>query len=265
MATITATYDALYDRMRLTISGGGAGQTLRRADPNNVDSPVRSAEPLIYVGGGWAGDDYEFPHGATVTYEVVEPTGILNGTVTVTTPVSRQSWLKSPNNPIQNVKIALVANPALRRVRRRGVHDVLGREDPIVVSDVQSSRTGTLELLTGNRDADEALGDALELSPVMLLVLPQNARMGSETWVALGDVTETPLSPKFSTEAVRRTVEFTTVSRPPGGITGDPTASYQGVLDTYATYQQLRDGKATYLAVLRGVGTPIVPPSPGAF
>lgn len=262
MVTITVETDPALARFRLIVAGATTDTiTVKRIGADNEPVPVRSAENVPTLGGIWTGYDYEAPLAQDVRFTVYDDSGTPVADSAPARLDTARSWLKAPHLPLLNVIVQLTEQPKLERAKPQGVLRVLGRADPIVVSGARQRATGTVTFLTATRDADQALGDLLDTASVALLQVP-HSRFGTR-YIALGDVTEEPVSRLHADPLVRWTVAFTEVARPSGGLDGDPTASYQSLYGAYDSYARLRDDKDDYLDVLRGVGEPVLPPNPG--
>jgi hypothetical protein len=262
--TLTVTPDASYARNRLTVAGAvGTEVMIWRIDPDSNELiPVRNGDPLVPISGGGEVYDYEAPLNRAITYQIDD-----NGASTLTTPVTLTvsvAWLKSPGYPVMNQIIKMREMPKLNRVRPQGVHNVLNRKRPIVAYGTLSSLNGTLGLLTGNEAATDAMLTFLESNGVGLLQIP-GSRF-SEIYLALGDVDEEPLTRLQKEDSVWWSISVIEVDRPDGGLEGNPTSTYDSLRDgTITNYTNLKTVKSSYLAVMRGVGVPTVPPNPGSF
>lgn len=258
---IAVSVDSAYARIRITVTSAtndtieiwrsGAGEVV----------PVRNADPAEPVAGTFEVYDYEAPFGKPVFY-TLDDGGTMTNSSTVTLNVSR-AWIKVPFFPTQNLTATLITMPSFSRSRPKGVHPVLGRAKPIVITGKMGSRTGTLDLLTGSVESGEALLDLLDSTGVVLLQVP-GSRWG-QVWCSIGDVTETPVTKLTGEDAVRWQIELIEVDRPQGILIGNPTATYDSLRTGVTTYQVLKTTKTNYTAVLRSVGAPIVPPEPGGF
>lgn len=262
MASIAVEVDPQYARIRVTVTSAvEAVVNVTRTGTNNIPVPVRNLDPGEPVGGTIEVYDYEADLNQPVYYTVTDG-AVKTNSSTVTLSVS-VPWLKAPFFPTLNTPIQFTTVPNFTRERPQGIHRVLGRADPVVASGTLSSRQGTLELLTVNQDAGDALAALLTTTTTVLLQMPGSRY--SQMWFALGNVSEAPISKLLIEDAVRWTIEGVEVVRPSGALTGNPTATYDSLRTGVATYDVLRTTKATYTAVLRGVGAPILPPDPGGF
>jgi len=263
MVAIAVLADTTYARVRVTITGAVSSDVMvYRIGTDNQSVPVRNADPAFPISGVAEIYDYEAPFNSPVTYRV-DDNGTIANSSSVTLNVTK-SWLRSPHFPSLNVIVSLVEHPELARERPQGVHRVLGRRRPIVVSGQLSSKQGTLRLLTGSEAAGDALSEFFDLTDVGYLQVP-NSRLGSR-YYAFGNVSESPVTRFVVEDTIRWEIGITEVDRPTGGFEGNPTATYDSLKDgTIPNYTNLKTVKTTYLEVMRGVGIPTTPPSPGTF
>jgi len=262
VVAITTLADTTYARVRLTVTGAVATDvTVERIGTDHIPVPVRNADPGEPIAGTFEVYDYEAPLNTPVTYRVTDDATVVESSpVTVTSYVS---WLKAPHFPALNVKVQFLSHPQFSRVRPQGVHRVLNRADPVVVFGTLGTKEGTLELLTGNSEAERAMEALVTSTGVVLLQVP-NSRVG-EKWLTIGDVTDVPFTQLLREETVKWSLQVIEVTRPDGALIGNPTATYQQLKDGVASYQVLKNTKTSYLDVMRGVGVPVLPPNPGSF
>jgi hypothetical protein len=124
-----------------------------------------------------------------------------------------------------------------------------------VLSGTRQAGEFTLNLWTQSDAEADALLSLVDEAAVALLLMP-GARAVDHVYVALGDVEEVPVGgyrPAGTESWTLWSLSATVVDSPVGGVFGDPTASYQALVDTYASYSALKAAHATYLSVLRGV------------
>jgi hypothetical protein len=120
--------------------------------------------------------------------------------------------LKSVEDPTHNVQVTLSSRPEWSRPRRQGIFEVLGRSDPVISTEVQGSRRGTVTLRTTSAAAGTTL-ETLLAEDVQLLQFPAAWGM-TEIWLITGDVTERGMSPLYSDLKADWEIPHTEVSRP---------------------------------------------------
>lgn len=263
--TITVARDKANQRIGVTLAGwvtpSDGSVRVIRVHADTTEWPVRGSG----VGGSWNTSggsafawDYEMPFLQDVTYYAMD-----GATRVTSAPVNisiRSSWVTVPGLPAYDSLVRLSKVPrSVTRTRPQAVLTPLGRSTSVVLSDVLTSRTFTVTALTLSYAESGVLEGVLQNGATLLLQMP----LSRWPWqyVAVSSVVENPLSEKLpadpagTNDATAATWDFTcaVVDRPIGGIYGDPTASYQAILNTYATYTALKAAKGTYLDVLKGV------------
>lgn len=184
-------------------------------------------------------EDYEFPAGVPIEYRIEGLTdgGQVAQAATVrTTAAAGEVWLKFIANPALNRPIVLINDPwQIERESRTGLFDVQNRSDPIVVSDVHSSRRVSIRIKAEDQAEADALDAALSLGiPCYLQVPPEvplptmyasigSYRMSRPTWQSRRWIFEVPL---------------TEVAAPPAAVTG-AFATWSTVLARYTTWEQV--------------------------
>ncbi|WP_425837345.1 hypothetical protein [Streptomyces fractus] len=256
--------------------GGGAAVTVRGL---TTGGPTWLWSLYRVVGGdtpqvvrGWDGDlqsmsvtgdvavvtDYEAPLGVPVQWRVRtwNPSG--NGSYVYTSdPVTLPAetldvWLKDPGLPARSVHATVQTLPEWQRQARQGVNNIRGRTRPIVISDVRSSRTGSVGLVTQTDDERDALWWVLDSGNVLLLQWPPT--FGErDAYVSVGDVTESRITDLAEHTDRTWTLALTEVDRPFGGMVGSPDRTWQTVLDSGSSWSSALSGATTWLDVYSGV------------
>jgi hypothetical protein len=183
-------------------------------------------------------DDYEFPAGVDVEY-VIE--GLSDTGVVVQTAVARRmaagdvAWLKFVANPQLNRKIDLVGWSATKRSSRQVLYEVIGQSEPVVVTDVHTSRQVSIEIVTHTPEATESLDDALREGHPVFLQIPRGLQLRT-MYASVGDYECEPL--KLSSPRSRWTLPLTEVAAPPFTLTGN-VSTYATLLTQHTTYAAL--------------------------
>jgi len=167
-----------------------------------------------------------------------------------------------PGMPQLDFQIDMVAVPAAKKSRPTAILDGPFRSMPAGEYGERSSARFAVQLRADSVAERVAVDQVLQQSGVVLIRIPLTE------WAATyAMITDDDRDPKVSfrrqgtatdTVADRRTFTLTCVetSSPVGGSYGDPSASYQALLDSGKTYQTLLDWKGTgatvYLDLLRG-------------
>ncbi len=183
-------------------------------------------------------DDYEFPSGVDIEY-VIE--GLSDTDQVIQSALVRRysendvAWLKFVANPTLNRKIDLVNWGPTSRSSRQDVYEVIGQSEPVVVTDVHSSRRVSIEIVTHTPEATEELDDALKEGHPIFLQVPRGLQLRT-MYASVGDYQCEPL--KLSSVRSRWTLPLTEVSPPPFTLAGS-VATYATVLTDHVSYAAL--------------------------
>lgn len=196
-------------------------------------------------------DDYEFPSGVDLEYRIEGLTGASAGAVVAqVATVRRRSvadavWLKFITQPALNRRLDFMGRTEISRDSRTAVYPVQGRRDPVVVSDVHSSRSFTIKAKTENAAETAALDDALSRGLPCYLQVPATINTPS-IYAVIGP---------YSFEAPARlsmrnvwTIPLTEVAPPPATVVS-PGLTWQQLIDTYATWDDVLAAVPTWLDI----------------
>jgi hypothetical protein len=169
--------------------------------------------------------------------------------ITSITPTLSQVWLKSIGRPFLNTPvIPLRPLPVVETEPRHGVFDIVGRSNPVAVTDVRSSKGYVLRLFA-ETDAER---DRIEMfiasgDPVFLHCPAGSPRPGS-VYGVFGATSYDPLVDVY-------TMPLRVVAAPGPDVVG-ATATWQTVVDTYATWADVIAAHATWADLLELVADP---------
>jgi hypothetical protein len=194
-------------------------------------------------------DDYEFPSGVDLEYRIEGLAAASAGSPVVqVATVTRRSvadsvWLKFITQPALNRRLDFMGRTEVTRDSRTAVYPVVGRPDPVVVSDVHSSRQFTIKAKTETPAETEALDHALSQGLPCYLQVPSTINTPS-IYAVIG-------SYSFEAPATRSqrnvwTIPLTEVAPPPPSIVS-PGATWQQLLDRYASWEELMAAVPTWL------------------
>lgn len=248
--------------LRVTLDSAATTATVWRQNATTGErSIVRTGDAMAVLGGAGIAFDHEAPPGSTLTYTVIPANGASAGvesagaTVTTATIPAHSVWVKDPHAPVNSRLVTgrSVMRPS-SRTRRQGVFEVVGRANPVVVSDSLGARTGEVGLL-GLARADRTPIRRLVESSVLLIQLDASLDEPSR-FVAISTDSEEPFGPRALgiTDWILSVVE---VDRPatPGAplmIPGQSYAEFTGRFASYSAASSAFAGK-TYLDVIEGV------------
>ncbi|WP_406160992.1 hypothetical protein [Streptomyces canus] len=174
--------------------------------------------------------------------------------ITLPEPPDTAVVIKDPGLPARWAE-AIVSKggmPDWTRSARQGVNAVRGRARPIVISDVRTSRAGTMTLVTETQDELDSMWWLLETGNTLLLQWP--SEWGErDVYVQVGDVTEAHVAEYAAYRDRTWSVPLTEVDRPVGGITGSTDRTWQDVLDDRSDWLDVMANANSWLDVYTGI------------
>jgi hypothetical protein len=205
-------------------------------------------------------EDYEAPLGVACRYYVRVWTtssyyrASTSEPITLPEPPDTMVVIKDPGLPARwaEAVVSRGGMPDWTRSARQGVNPVRGRARPIIISDVRTSRTGTMTLVTETQDELDSMWWLLETGNTLLLQWP--SEWGErDVYVQVGDVTEAHVAEYAGYRDRTWSVPLTEVDRPVGGITGSTDRTWQSVLDTRADWLDVMTNANSWLDVYTGI------------
>ena len=239
--TFTAAFDGSNRWVVLTVACTGmTSASIYRITPDGTRA-VRGALDKAGAGALNAAD-YEAPQNQALSYVAVVTDGSTAKTsaiVTVTGTLDRGAdVLFGLTNPLATVPVHVLGIPDLTtNVMQESVR-VVGRPDPVVVSDVRSYPTGTLMLATIS-DAERLAVNSLLASGLVLAFSPRYPSYGfDDVWyLSIGAVTEKRSSEDVTAPEREWDLAFQRISPPPADFIGPAFATWNDVYvagDTWA-------------------------------
>ncbi len=189
-------------------------------------------------------------------------------TGSITPDLGGQVWLKSVARPFLNRPIVVQDFSDITRPSRGATFAVVGRADPIAVTEVRGSKQWTLtvpipvsNVTTLTTEAtesattltDDALDAILAAGDIMLVQVPAGSQVPGG-YVLIGDVTRSRkfVHPRY----IWWQLPCAEVAAPGPDVVG-ATSTWQTVLDTYATWGDLLADNATWGDLLELIGSPV--------
>jgi hypothetical protein len=222
---------------RRRVLNGGAWQTVRGGTVAVLNG--RMLRPV---------DDYEFPSGVDLDYliEGLDPTGAALQAATV----RRQSiadtvWIKFIAQPSLNQRLDYMGRTEVSRVSRSATYDVQGRADPVVVSDVHSSRRMTIRCKTETAAETAALDHALSQGLPCYVQVPETINAPS-MYAVIGDYQHEP--PQLKSMRNVFTIPLLEVAAPVASIVS-PGATWSQLLLDYLSWDAVLAGVPNWLDV----------------
>ncbi|MGZ4617182.1 MAG: hypothetical protein ACXV3F_00330 [Frankiaceae bacterium] len=255
--TVTPTVDTANwpARVKLSVSAsaGETSTTITRLNPDGTTWPVRTNDgnPLALSGGSGLLYDYEAPYGAAVSYSSQESPSTVSAQVTVA--VSRV-WLVHPGVPSLSQPVRLAAGAFTRRTRpvTQGVFQVMGRTNPVVVSDgARKGVQSTLTVLTQSQADADAIDALMSDAGVVLLNIPTTLGYNFRTcYIAPGEMQSGPVVDKVFETWQTFSWPFYVVDRPAGGSQAQRT--WADVIAGYASWSAVKAHYSTWTDVIAG-------------
>lgn len=265
---ITVVYNADTDSpgVDFTITGlSGTGTvTVRRIDNTAEDATVvvRGWQATTQSGTTMTGSDFEAPINRSIKYRVeADSTQDDSGNITIPYASFGDAWLKSVAFPVKSRKINITEWKTTEYSPRiLGKYNILGREHPVVLTDVFGSRTGALKF-TAWYDGSTAVGgtwrdiyDLVVGGGTLLLQTADNDFTGeSDMFFEVESYERTRLGTVRSDGLLQfeYTVQFIEVDRPNVAEASLGIREYQDVVAENASYQAVVNEYPSYLELVQ--------------
>lgn len=265
---ITAVYNGESNSpgVDLTITGlsGSGTVTVRRIDNTAEDATmvVRGFSATPQTGSTMVGEDFEAPINRSIKYRV-EVTGDQDDSADLTIPYSQPGdvWIKSIADPMLSRKVCMGEwSGSQYPARIIGKYEILGRKNPVVLTDVFGNREGEFTLLTYYSGVTNVGGTFKDLEDLLinggtlLIQCADNDFTGeSDMYFEVESLTRTRLSKVDASgrPAFTFKVSYIEVDQPSVSATGLGTRSYQDVLNENASYQAILDEYSDYLDLVQ--------------
>jgi hypothetical protein len=234
-------------RVRIDVATTGNDPTITsvvitRIDPDGRYREVRTGDAgaLTVSGGSASVYDYEAPFASPVTYWFsqyngtpleISQLGPKTTTVDVDTP-----WLIHVGAPTLSVPLLVSEFREQIRVAERGVFQILGRSNPVVVNgSARTAPAGVLGVRTKTTAERNALDTLLDDGSTLLLNIPSSLDWGmGSCYVAIGDVT-VARTVDYAAQPWREWVlPYQVVGRPAGGT--QAAISWNTVVGQYTSW-----------------------------
>lgn len=256
--TVTLTYDDQLGRVRVEADALGATATYAVVDRSYNGGPwvtLRGGVSIEVVSEVMQlpADDYEFATGRQGLYRVrsYDAADVLQSTQTGTFTATLDTvWFKFLARPYLNRTVTVNDWSDVERSSRNGLFAVVGRADPVAITDVHSSRSFTLSVLADTLDEADQLDFALSSGLVVLLHTPADCGVPT-MYAAIGDYAQARTSRRGTRR--RFDIPLTEVAKPGPDVVGS-AGTWQLLLDTYATWQEVLDANASWSDVAQLIG-----------
>jgi hypothetical protein len=242
MTTFTATPNPATGTVQISINKTAGVSTLVRADVNGT-RPVRTtAGVLPSAGAGSMGiTDHEAAFHGPIAYR-------LDGVEIFTQfPPQMPPRFTLPFFPQLTYAVEAVTGFRVNRPQASTVHEIIGREDPIVTPGLMMSRRGSIEILFGSYDAAADVEAMFALGKTTMF--RQSENLGQDCY--FHPLSISPLEPDEGDWKL--TVEIVALRAPTGSrasqtwtfeaLAAMPGATMESVTEDYASFQTLAIGQ----------------------
>lgn len=233
------------------LTGHGAGQVERSTDQIRWTT-VRGGSGLDgLVGSAVQVDDYEFTAGVLNYYRIRRQATV---DTTSITPAMDSVWLKNLARPFLNRAITVIDWSDVTHDSRNAVLPIIGRRDPIGLSDVRMAKRWELTVRVPTlADADELVTTFASGEPV-LVHLPDPDCPVPGGYAVIGDVRVQRVG---NQRAPQRHIVLPLIGvTAPGPDVVGATMTWQSVISTYATWADVIAANATWQDLLDGIADP---------
>lgn len=170
------------------------------------------------------------------------------------TPTLDSAWLKNIGRPFLNRPVTVVMQPdqTVTRQPRDGVFDIVGRSFPVVVTDLRTSRSWTMQVRTDTRADADTLDLVLSTGDPMFVHLPAGCQVRGG-YVRIGATSQQwhPLRPEEATF----TLPLTECAAPAATVL-PAVGTWATVLANYADWSAVLLAHPTWADLLELVGSP---------
>jgi hypothetical protein len=251
---INVTYDPVLSCVRIAGTSLAAGPALFRRSLNGglTWTTVRGGEEVTVIGGNAHLDDYEFVPNVVNSYEIDDGTDLWGFDFT---PTQDAVWLKSITRPFLNRAVSVVDHSDITLPARNGVFPVIGRANPVAVTDVRLARQFQLTVKADTVADADAIEVVLAGGDPLYLQVPADARDIPGGYVVVGDAVRR----RFGHVSARRWFDLpcTTVAAPGPGVVGS-TSTWATLLAEYGTWLAVLSAFGTWADVAEHVASPDV-------
>lgn len=255
---VTATGDPSNGRMQIVVNQNEATPAWVTLD---VERSIDGGTTWVAVRGQtgttptalyqWVGYDYEVAPNTLATYRaraIYTAGSTIVGPWTSSAPaqwITDETWLKDTYNTSRNRVVTVNSQPGLTYPKAVGVLRPLGREDPVVISDVRQLPSGSVVLYTLEPDEYADLLALVKGADVLLLQVANDDLFGSRYVFPL-DIEEIRPADVEAEPGRYWRIPFVEVLAPVDigiSITG---LTWQDIVDTYATWQDVVNAFPTW-------------------
>ena len=164
------------------------------------------------------------------------------------TPEIDKIWFIRPDAPYLNTKIEdPVGLLSIERKARASTFDVIGKREPLAITDVRSSKSYTIGVHITNDNEAARIDLLLDAGAPVLMHYPPKIRL-KDAFVLIGDST-------YDDETSTYTLPMTEVAGPDLSIVG-ATVLWSNVVSTWATWKDLMEDEESWESLQERIGDP---------
>jgi len=227
-------------------SGTGAAQTAAYVVRTVANTTITNETPVtISSSGGSAA----ISRGMVISFPKTPFTNQDTGNIT---PAVAYFRIKNPSRPSLNVRVTPLDTPTITRPARTGVFDVLGRNLPVTVSDVQSSRRFTMTIDVVGYSAMIDMDNRFALGEPMFLQAPNQPGQLPTLYFVAGDVSY--VEDALGSSNYTFTIPVIEVAKPGSTVYG-ALYFWSDVVANYATWTAVVAANATWSALMSNIST----------
>lgn len=203
------------------------------------------------VSGSLNAADYEAPQNTTITYYATATDGVMtrdSDPVVLDGMMDRGGdVLFGMGNPLALIPVEVIAVGDMKAPIRQDVVRVVGRPDPVVVSDVRGFPAGTLTVATAT-DSERLALAALLADGGVVAFSPHDGTFGfADVWyLSIGDVTERRVSSYGGQSDRFHDLPFQRVAPPPADFIGPAFTTWDDVNGAGFTWNTLLTSGTTW-------------------
>lgn len=258
---LTATYDAVLSRIQLAAGALGVSATYavfdRTSNGGITYETVRGGTSVPVSSQAAALDDFEFPAGVATTYRVrsYNASNVLQTTFTANITQDLDTvWLKVPAAPYMNRPVTVSYAGDKTREARAAVFDIVGRSNPVAVSDIRSSFSYEIRIRTFTREEEETLDYILQSGEILFFHLPLANNCMEGGYYVAGTVVWGPPGSRSRPDRIF-SIPLRGVAAPGADVIAT-TYTWTSVIADYSTWTAVLADNATWSALLARTGTP---------
>lgn len=252
---VTVSYDPTRGRVRVKATGLDPSVVRVVVSSRRLGTSrwteVRGGRVAVDVDGAMVRtvDDYEFVAGEGVEYRLVAlssaegaPDVVVQQRIASISDTEETNWVKFIATPYRNRRVVLTDWSEVSRKSRVALYDVVGRSQPVAVTDVHTGRQFSVDLVAHTLAEREALDQAMGTGVPVFFQTPTSIACPS-IYAVIGDYTYRRPARRSLRSIV--TVQLIEISPPPPSVVGSGL-TYRILGTQYGAYADLHAAIDTY-------------------